>query len=52
MLDALALSLPLASEDAAEEGFKIIVAMLLVGLTFLAVIALGELSRWLRHRRH
>jgi hypothetical protein len=24
--------------------------MLLVGLVFIAVIALGELSRWLRHR--
>jgi hypothetical protein len=26
--------------------------MLVVGLIFLSVIALGELSRWLRHRRH
>ena len=46
---AVALSLPLAQE-AAEEGKKIILAMLLVGLTFLAVIALGELNEW-RHRR-
>ena len=44
-----ALSLPLAQE-AAEEGKRIIIAMLLVGLTFIAVIALGELYDW-RHRR-
>jgi hypothetical protein len=25
--------------------------MLLVGLVFIGVIALGETSRWLRHRR-
>jgi NADH:ubiquinone oxidoreductase subunit 4 (subunit M) len=50
-MDALlALSLPLA-QDAAEEGKKIITAMLIVGLVFLAVIALGQLSYWLRHRR-
>ena len=50
-MDALlALTLPLA-QDAATEGKKIIVAMLLVGLTFVAVIALGETSRWLKRRR-
>ena len=43
----LALTLPLAEVDAAEEGRKIITGMLLVGLTFLAVILLGEL---LEHR--
>jgi putative Mn2+ efflux pump MntP len=42
-------SLPLA-QDAAEEGKKIIIAMLIVGLIFIAVIALGETSRWLRGR--
>jgi hypothetical protein len=46
----LALALPLAA-TAAEEGKKVIAAMLVVGLVFLAVIALGETSRWLRHRR-
>jgi hypothetical protein len=46
----LVLSLPLAA-DAAEEGMKIITAMLLVGVVFIGVIALGETSRWLRHRR-
>ena len=29
-----------------------ITAMLVVGLIFLGVIILGELSRYLRHRRH
>ena len=43
-------SLPLAV-DAADEGRKIILWMLLVGLVFIGVIALGETSRWLRHRR-
>ena len=46
----VSLALPLA-QDAAEEGKKIITAMLLVGLVFIGVIALGQLSRWLRHRR-
>ncbi|MGB2874730.1 MAG: hypothetical protein WBB76_04560 [Gaiellaceae bacterium] len=47
----LALLAPLAA-TAAEEGKKVIEAMLVVGLIFVGVIALGELSRWLRHRRH
>ena len=47
----LLLSLPLL-QDAAEEGKKVITGMLVVGLIFIAVIALGELSRWARHRRH
>jgi hypothetical protein len=45
MLHALVLA------DAAEEGKKVIAAMLVVGLIFISVIALGETSRWLRHRR-
>jgi hypothetical protein len=45
----LALGLVLA--DAAEEGKKVITAMLIVGLIFVAVIALGETTHWLRHRR-
>ena len=51
-MDWRAFSLPLAQGDAADEGFKIIVAMLLVGLVFLAVIALGELASRRSHRRH
>ena len=45
----LAALLPLA--DSAEEGKKILIAMLLTGLTFVGVIALGELSKWAGHRR-
>jgi hypothetical protein len=37
--------------DAAEEGKDVITGMLIVGLIFIAVIALGETSRALRHRR-
>ena len=47
----LLLSLPLL-QDAAEEGKKVISAMLIVGLIFVGVIALGEFSRWARGRRH
>jgi hypothetical protein len=43
--------LPLA-KTAAEEGKDVITSMLVVGLVFLSVIVLGELSKWLRHRRH
>ena len=42
----------LAAKTAAEEGKEIITAMLIVGLVFVGVIGLGELSRWRRHRRH
>jgi hypothetical protein len=41
----------LAAEDAATEGKKVITGMLIVGLVFVAVIALGETAHWLRHRR-
>jgi len=41
----------LLAETAAEEGKKTILAMLVVGLVFLSVVAIGELSHWLRHRR-
>jgi hypothetical protein len=40
----------LATEDAATEGKKVITGMLIVGLIFIAVIALGETLRYLRHR--
>ena len=45
-----ALSWFLAVEDAATEGKKVITAMLIVGLVFVAVIAIGELTHWARHR--
>jgi hypothetical protein len=41
----------LLAEDAATEGKKVITGMLITGLIFVGVIALGETSRWLRHRR-
>ncbi len=39
------------SADVAEEGLHIIIGMLLTAFVFLAVIALGQLSRHLSHRR-
>ena len=39
------------SHDAAEEGQKVITAMLIVGLVFIGVIALGELTKYVTHRR-
>ena len=41
----------LFAATAAEEGKKVILAMLVVGLIFLSVITIGELTHWLRHRR-
>jgi hypothetical protein len=37
--------------DAASEGTHVILGMLVVGLIFLSVIILGELSKWAGHRR-
>jgi predicted membrane protein len=37
--------------NAAEEGRNVIVSMLVVGLVFLAVIALGELNDWRSRKR-
>ena len=34
-----------------EEGKRIVIAMLIVGLVFIAVIAVGQTLRWLEHRR-
>ena len=42
---------PLAAKTAAEEGKEDIEAMLVVGLVFVGVIALGQFLHWLRHRR-
>jgi hypothetical protein len=41
----------IGAESAAEEGKKVILAMLVVGLIFVGVIALGQTSRWFEHRR-
>ena len=37
--------------DAAEEGRKVVLSMLVVGLVFVAVIAIGELTHYLTRRR-
>jgi hypothetical protein len=37
--------------DAAEEGKNVITGMLIVGLIFIGVIALGQTVEALRHRR-
>jgi hypothetical protein len=37
--------------DAASEGTHFILGMLIVGLIFLTVIVLGELTKWAGHRR-
>jgi hypothetical protein len=49
----LATLLPVFAEvaDAAEEGKKIITAMLIVGLVFVSVIAIGELTKYVLHKR-
>jgi hypothetical protein len=41
----------LVAATAAEEGKKVILAMLIVGCVFLSVVAIGELTHWLRSRR-
>ncbi|HEY0417238.1 MAG TPA: hypothetical protein VGC78_12715 [Gaiellaceae bacterium] len=37
--------------DAASEGTHVILGMLIVGLIFLSVVVLGELTNWAGHRR-
>ena len=37
--------------DAAEDGKKVVLSMLVVGLVFLAVIGLGELTHYTGARR-
>jgi hypothetical protein len=40
----------LAAADVAEEGKNIVLSMLVVGLVFIAVIAIGQFFKWLSHR--
>jgi hypothetical protein len=47
-----ALHMLVAAEDAATEGKKVITGMLVVGLIFISVIAIGQTLHWLRHRRN
>lgn len=37
--------------DAAEEGRRIITAMLIVGLIFAGIVIVGEFVHWYRHDR-
>ncbi|HKC22186.1 MAG TPA: hypothetical protein VKB64_06700 [Gaiellaceae bacterium] len=46
------LQLLVAAESAAREGEKVITGMLVVGLIFAGVIAVGQTVHWLRHRGH
>ena len=41
----------LLAADVAEEGKHIVLSMLVVGLIFIGVIAIGQFFRWLAHRR-
>lgn len=51
-MSSFSTALLLAQEKSiAEEGRDIIISMLVVGLIFVSVIALGQLSRWFSHRR-
>ena len=51
-MSVLASIIPLAAEKTpAEEGRDVIIAMLIVGLIFVGVIVLGQLGRYLGHRR-
>lgn len=43
--------LRLLAETAAQEGAKTVEMMLAVGGVFIGVVALGELSHWLRRHR-
>jgi hypothetical protein len=48
---ALIAPLHLLVADAAAEGRKVVLMMLATGSVFILVIAIGQLSHWLRHRR-
>ncbi len=41
----------LAVETAAQQGRKVVLMMLGAGGVFVVVIAFGELTHWLRHRK-
>ncbi len=51
MTELLAVLTLAAEKTPDEEGRDIIIVMLVVGLIFLGVIAVGELSKWLGNRR-
>ena len=41
----------LLAADVAEEGKHIVLSMLVVGLIFIGVIAIGQFASWLTNRR-
>lgn len=49
-MNALAILLA-AEKTPAQEGRDVILVMLLVGLTFLGVVLVGQLARYLGHKR-
>jgi pyruvate/2-oxoacid:ferredoxin oxidoreductase beta subunit len=51
MVAAVLQLLASTGKSAAEEGRDIILMMLAVGLTFIAVILIGDLGKWARKRR-
>jgi hypothetical protein len=40
-----------ALADAATEGKHVVLGMLIVGFVFVGVIAVGQFTKWLGHRR-
>ncbi len=51
MFELLAVFTLAAEKAPEEEGRDIIIVMLVVGLIFLGVVVVGELTKWLSHRR-
>jgi heme/copper-type cytochrome/quinol oxidase subunit 2 len=49
---AVFLELLASGKPAAEEGRDIILSMLVVGLIFLAVVAVGDFFLWRMRKRH
>ena len=51
-MSAVLALLPLAEKKPIDqEGLDVITSMLVVGLIFLSVIVVGQLGRWLSHRK-
>ena len=43
--------IPLGEKSIQKEGIDVITSMLVVGGIFVSVIAVGQLGRWLSHRK-
>jgi hypothetical protein len=48
---SLLLSLLAEIKSIDQEGRDVVISMLVVGLVFLGVIVLGQLGRWLSHKK-